>query len=949
MLNSLNTGNCEINPTPPENGDFLTPINFDDFHNSIIEDSLSHFPMPGHGGSGYDDKSSTFTGNSSWSSSESIPVAGKVTRTGSTRRQSDVSRLNSTNSMLPPPAPNTRSRRQSHAPTSLSNTATSRLPRQSIGPGTSVDRSNSVSHRRRPSVTTRKTSAESGRSDQGNSFLRPRQRDSDSNRGDDSKLLSTPRNLKAKSLQPPSREAQENFLAPCSTTEHSRCSSTNALQTPAKCSPSRAPTPSSSTKRMSIMPHATGLGARTISPTDARRMKRMSMMPLPPPIPNTPPVQSDLSLPRPRSSAQSPSLIPRKSVTPSSSRTTPDLNRKSYSSGISLSSNTSYNSVRNSSGSLQPRPSQNIPSSRLPTPKPRMENMNGSNEEEVPPVPAIPKAYESPKMEFEPSSAGFRKSSVPVDFGRLAIGSNSKRESDLSDETTPDDSTFVSASKGVRAPEIRQKQIVNIGKKNLQPLRLPPLNLLPLSTPLVAKIDALKDGDIAKINEKSYTPPPYQTTTKTPSTPMTASKAAFFYNHGDQDVPPVHHFRSSTSHFVASADQTGFRAPSSSSAVGSLDIPVGNRTVSPYISASLPKNSGEFMRNKAGGEYSRGSWQHGKLTGPRPQTQISILSATNETGGRVSSPVDLEKDGSALRSKLSLALKHSNLKSQLVLDTNVDPAKYDNMPPPRLPASATSNNYSTSRSSPTLKSSYLRSRRKSSMSSSTSASVIVKNPSFNSEQGLSPSTDSGDGDTLHHRPGSILSPVHKILNSAKSNAGSKRPMDPNLEPDDLAAEEEMRKLGSKRKDFEVAAKVLDDLRRRASPKERVSPVHALRMTGLNIFERGEIMDFKDIYFCGTQKARKHVGDLKSQSANFGYDDERGDYQIAIGDHLAYRYEIVDILGKGSFGQVVRCVDHRTGGLVAVKIIRNKKRFHQQALVEVNILQKLKEWVNFLLS
>jgi ribosomal protein S8E len=41
-------------------------------------------------------------------------------------------------------------------------------------------------------------------------------------------------------------------------------------------------------------------------------------------------------------------------------------------------------------------------------------------------------------------------------------------------------------------------------------------------------------------------------------------------------------------------------------------------------------------------------------------------------------------------------------------------------------------------------------------------------------------------------------------------------------------------------------------------------------------------------------------------------------------------------------QVVRCVEHKTGGLVAVKIIRNKKRSHQQTLVEVNTLQKPKE-------
>lgn len=154
----------------------------------------------------------------------------------------------------------------------------------------------------------------------------------------------------------------------------------------------------------------------------------------------------------------------------------------------------------------------------------------------------------------------------------------------------------------------------------------------------------------------------------------------------------------------------------------------------------------------------------------------------------------------------------------------------------------------------------------------------------------------------------------------------------------------MRKLAGRRKGVEAAAKELDELRRRACPKESVKPSQAIRMANLNIFERGEIIDYKEVYFCGTATANKHVGDLDSQSANFGYDDERGDYNIVIGDHLAYRYEVVDLLGKGSFGQVVRCVDHKTGVLNAVKIIRNKKRFHQQALVEVNILQKLQEWV-----
>ena len=173
-----------------------------------------------------------------------------------------------------------------------------------------------------------------------------------------------------------------------------------------------------------------------------------------------------------------------------------------------------------------------------------------------------------------------------------------------------------------------------------------------------------------------------------------------------------------------------------------------------------------------------------------------------------------------------------------------------------------------------------------------------------------------------------------------------RNLDTNLDKDDLAADKIMERLASKRKDFEQAAKEVDDLRKKAHPKDRVMPAQAIQMVNLNIFERGEIIDYKEVYFWGTRNAKKIVGNADQATTNFGYDDERGDYNIVFGDHLAYRYEVVDLLGKGSFGQVVRCIDHKTGGLVAVKIIRNKKRFHQQALVEVNILQKLREWVSW---
>uniref|UniRef100_A0A8U8BLX5 Uncharacterized protein n=1 Tax=Geospiza parvula TaxID=87175 RepID=A0A8U8BLX5_GEOPR len=48
------------------------------------------------------------------------------------------------------------------------------------------------------------------------------------------------------------------------------------------------------------------------------------------------------------------------------------------------------------------------------------------------------------------------------------------------------------------------------------------------------------------------------------------------------------------------------------------------------------------------------------------------------------------------------------------------------------------------------------------------------------------------------------------------------------------------------------------------------------------------------------------------------------------DHIAYRYEVLEVIGKGSFGQVAKCLDHKTNELVALKIIRNKKRQPRKA-------------------
>lgn len=41
-----------------------------------------------------------------------------------------------------------------------------------------------------------------------------------------------------------------------------------------------------------------------------------------------------------------------------------------------------------------------------------------------------------------------------------------------------------------------------------------------------------------------------------------------------------------------------------------------------------------------------------------------------------------------------------------------------------------------------------------------------------------------------------------------------------------------------------------------------------------------------------------------------FTDKNGDAKVAAHDAVIYRYEILDILGKGSFGQVFKAYDHK---------------------------------------
>lgn len=107
-----------------------------------------------------------------------------------------------------------------------------------------------------------------------------------------------------------------------------------------------------------------------------------------------------------------------------------------------------------------------------------------------------------------------------------------------------------------------------------------------------------------------------------------------------------------------------------------------------------------------------------------------------------------------------------------------------------------------------------------------------------------------------------------------------------------------------------------------SSKEALSSYSSLLMP----YEVNEIQRFKEIYFLG-------YPNVKNQALH----DANYHYRFNPKDHLAYRYEIVKVLGSGAFGKVVEAIDHKTKKQIAIKILINAEDVKEQSKTEASIL------------
>lgn len=93
-------------------------------------------------------------------------------------------------------------------------------------------------------------------------------------------------------------------------------------------------------------------------------------------------------------------------------------------------------------------------------------------------------------------------------------------------------------------------------------------------------------------------------------------------------------------------------------------------------------------------------------------------------------------------------------------------------------------------------------------------------------------------------------------------------------------------------------------------------------------EPNELKHYEFVYYLNLFDW-KACNDPPKGNFNDGYDNENGEYLWRKGDHVSFRFEIKRQLGKGSFGIVFLCFDHKEKIDVALKIVRNKQKLKKQ--------------------
>ncbi|OWB84048.1 hypothetical protein B5S33_g2685 [[Candida] boidinii] len=220
-------------------------------------------------------------------------------------------------------------------------------------------------------------------------------------------------------------------------------------------------------------------------------------------------------------------------------------------------------------------------------------------------------------------------------------------------------------------------------------------------------------------------------------------------------------------------------------------------------------------------------------------------------------------------------------------------------------------------------------------SSTTTSSSSSANTSLYLSRGLSTRFANSNARSTY------LSPINKTFPEEKSNNGRGRRSYRALR----RTAPKMRKLKTK-SDLRPFINRNPKFRRASSSKDSyISPLSALT----NAIGMTYSICNSEFSYKSSKNPRRVLTKPSIPKSNNGCDNEDSDYILYVNDVLGSeenkKYMVLDILGQGTFGQVVKCQNLKTQELLAVKIVKSRSAFLNQSLTEASILEFLNKKVD----
>jgi dual specificity tyrosine-phosphorylation-regulated kinase 2/3/4 len=170
----------------------------------------------------------------------------------------------------------------------------------------------------------------------------------------------------------------------------------------------------------------------------------------------------------------------------------------------------------------------------------------------------------------------------------------------------------------------------------------------------------------------------------------------------------------------------------------------------------------------------------------------------------------------------------------------------------------------------------------------------------------------------------IPKPPGNFSNFSKILSQSSLPK-PNSNENSLSSHRHSRSYGR------ITPNQKNSLKQTCSPPIPSKQLEALH-SKLSDYEHRELSTFPEVYYLGTCRA----------VVENTWDDREGYYKVHKNDHINYRYQIIEEIGRGTFGNVVKCRDVKTDTLVAIKILKKSSRIARIAKVEIEIFDKIQK-------